>query len=131
MLATATIAPGLTRRMRWEAPYALRMLITDTVVVAGAIFLAQYVRFDVAPVPSTAPINPLTVWSIILILLWLSSLGIFHTRSPRVIGSGIDEYRGVVSASFWTFGVIAIASLLLKMDFSRGYLAVALPIGTL
>jgi exopolysaccharide biosynthesis polyprenyl glycosylphosphotransferase len=36
-----------------------------------------------------------------------------------------------VSASFWTFGAIAIVTLLLKLDIARGYLAVALPAGTL
>ena len=37
----------------------------------------------------------------------------------------------MVTASFWTFGAIAIAELLLKLQISRGYLAVALPAGIL
>lgn len=36
----------------------------------------------------------------------------------------------MVSASFYTFGAIAIVMLLLKLDVARGYLAVALPVGT-
>ena len=35
----------------------------------------------------------------------------------------------MVAASFWTFGAIAMAELLLKLSISRGYLAVALPAG--
>ena len=34
-----------------------------------------------------------------------------------------------MAASFWTFGAIAMAELLLKLEISRGYLAVALPAG--
>ncbi len=109
MLATATMSSQLAEGTRWEAPYALRMLITDAVVVAGAIFFAQYVRFGQAPLIVDLIDSRLTVWSLVFILLWMSALGIFRTRTPRVIGGGIDEYRGVVSASFWTFGVIAIA----------------------
>ncbi len=50
--------------------------------------------------------------------------------SPRLIGTGIED-TGVVTASFWTFGAIAIVTLLLKLDIARGYLAVALPVGTI
>ena len=37
----------------------------------------------------------------------------------------------MAAASFWTFGAIAMAELLLKLPISRGYLAVALPAGVL
>ena len=37
----------------------------------------------------------------------------------------------MAAASFWTFGAIAMAELLLKLSISRGYLAVALPAGVL
>jgi exopolysaccharide biosynthesis polyprenyl glycosylphosphotransferase len=36
-----------------------------------------------------------------------------------------------MTASFWTFGAIAMAELLVKLEISRGYLAVALPAGIL
>ena len=36
-----------------------------------------------------------------------------------------------MTASLWTFGAIAMAELLVKLQFSRGYLAVALPAGIL
>lgn len=117
-------------RRRWQAPYASRLLATDVAIVAGAILLAQYVRFGQSPLSERAGISRLTLLSILLALLWLAALAIFRTRSPRVIGGGIDEYRNVMSASFWTFGAIAIADLLFKLDFARGYLAVALPVGT-
>ena len=37
----------------------------------------------------------------------------------------------MVAATFWTFGAIAIVTLLLKVDIARLYLAVALPVGVL
>ena len=70
-------------------------------------------------------------YSALLAIIWLSTLAGFRSRSPRYIGAGIEEYRRVVTASFWTFGAIAMAELLVKLEISRGYLAVALPAGVL
>ena len=110
-----------SRCVRWEVRYGSRLLMTDLAVVAGAVFLAQYLRFGEAPLSDgPASIRPTTL-SVLFALLWLTALAIFRTRSPRVIGGGLDEYRNVVSASFWTFGAIAIGALLFKLDIARGY----------
>ena len=93
--------------------------------------LAQYVRFGDAPNTSGYPGQVMTLFSCLFAALWLSSISVFHTRSPRIIGAGIDEYRRIASASFWTFGIIAMVTLLAKIDLARGYLAVALPFGTI
>ena len=92
--------------------------------------LAQYVRFGQAP---TAPsVNHYeTAYSALLAIIWLSAVAMFNARSPKYLGAGIEEYRRVVAASFWTFGAIAMAELLMKLEISRGYLAVALPAGVL
>jgi exopolysaccharide biosynthesis polyprenyl glycosylphosphotransferase len=118
------------RPTRWQTAYAPRLLATDVCVIAIAILLAQYIRFG-APLTESPATRWLTAYSVFFALLWLLALSMFRTRAPRVIGGGIDEYRQVVSASFWTFGVIAIVSLLFKVEIARGYLAVALPVGTL
>ena len=73
----------------------------------------------------------MTLFSVLFAALWLSSLAIFRTRSTRIIGVGIDDYRRIGSASFWTFGIIAMVTLLAGIDLARGYLAVALPVGTI
>jgi exopolysaccharide biosynthesis polyprenyl glycosylphosphotransferase len=118
-------------RTRWQRRYAAKLQITDFVVVCAAVVLAQYVRFG----PTLSPPGYLKYYvpafSVLFVIVWLSALAGFHTRSPRLIGTGIEEFRRVVAASFWTFGAIAIVTLLLKLDIARGYLAVALPAGTL
>jgi exopolysaccharide biosynthesis polyprenyl glycosylphosphotransferase len=116
---------------RWQQQYARRLRITDSVIVCAAVILAQYARFGRELDISGYPAPVMTLFSCLFALLWLSSIAVFHTRSPRIIGSGIDEYRRLASASFWTFGIIAMVTLLAKIDLARGYLAVALPAGTL
>lgn len=116
---------------RWQQRYSARLRVTDSLIVCAAIMLAQFLRFGDDPHMSGYPGPVMTLFSCVFAALWLTSIAVFHTRSPRIIGAGIDEYRRIVSASFSVFGIIAIITLLAKIDLARGYLAVALPVGTL
>lgn len=93
--------------------------------------LAEGVRFGANLQPLGYPQYFIPAYSVLFALAWMCALALFHTRSPRLIGTGVEEYRRVVAASFWTFGAIAIITLLLRADIARGYLAVALPVGTM
>ncbi|RZT25344.1 exopolysaccharide biosynthesis polyprenyl glycosylphosphotransferase [Mycobacterium sp. BK558] len=101
------------------------------VVVATAVMLAQYVRFGSTLTSPEVASGYVTAYSILIAVMWLSALACFHTRSPKIIGTGIEEYRRIGATSFATFGALAMAELLLKLEISRGYLAVALPAGTI
>lgn len=78
--------------------------------------------------PAAGPerISGYTVVSAVIAVVWLAALSINHSRSPRVIGAGLEEYRRVVTATMWVFGGVAIASMLLKLEIARGYLIIAL-----
>lgn len=124
--------PGVDPARRWQHLYAGRLRVSDSVIVFASVMLAQYVRFGESPARTSAYSGPvMTLFSVLFATLWLSALAVFQTRSPRVIGAGIDEYRRIGSASFWTFGIIAMVTLLAKVDLARGYLAIALPVGTI
>jgi exopolysaccharide biosynthesis polyprenyl glycosylphosphotransferase len=137
--AVETIQPSPGERIGraiWERRYVSFLRMTDTLVVCGAVLLAQYVRFGSTPTAQLGishyqtPYTQ-TAYSALLVVIWLAALAGFRSRSPRHLSAGIEEYRRVVAASFWTFGVVAMAELLLKLELSRIYLAVALPVGTL
>lgn len=121
-----TAAAGLTPRAVWERRYAKRLVITDAVVICAAVLLAQYVRFGNQDEQAIATV---TSFSVMFIILWLAMLAASRSRSPRIIGSGVEEYRRIVGASFWTFGAIAIGALILNANVARGYFAIAFPIG--
>lgn len=131
VIAHPASSPGRNTSRRWQHQYSHRLRITDSVTVFASVMLAQYVRFGDSPNMSGYPGPVMTLFSCLFAALWLSSIAIFNTRSSRVIGAGIDEYRRIGSASFWTFGIIAMVTLLAKIDLARGYLAVALPVGTI
>lgn len=130
LLAQSPLQAGPTAASRWQQRYSARLRGTDAAIVCAAVALAQFVRFGDTPNMSGYPGPLMTSFSALFAALWLSSLSMFQTRSTRIIGAGIDEYRRIASASFWTFGFIAIVTLLAKIDLARGYLAVALPVGT-
>ncbi|MGW3543765.1 sugar transferase [Nocardia niigatensis] len=121
-------------RERWQADYARRLFISDLIVLVLFVGFAQWIRFGGAgmepPLASQLPLDVrYTMVSAVLVLAWSITLTLSGTRSPRVIGSGTEEYRRVVAASLKLFGGIAIVSLLLRVDIARGYLAIALPLG--
>jgi exopolysaccharide biosynthesis polyprenyl glycosylphosphotransferase len=124
------VPTGVFERTSWQRRYAARLRITDTVVVCAAVILAHYLRFGSELAPTGYPRGFVPTFSVLFAVGWLYALASSRSRSPRVVGSGFDEYRRVISASFWTFGAIAIVTLLLRIDIARGYLAVALPVGT-
>ncbi|MGC0365733.1 exopolysaccharide biosynthesis polyprenyl glycosylphosphotransferase [Rhodococcus sp. 27YEA15] len=119
-------------RREWESWYRSRLRLGDTLIVVTSVFLAQVLRFGGSDtVISTAGPEQLTytVLSATLAVGWLASLGIFNTRSIRVIGSGPEEYRRIFAATVRLFGLIAIVSLLFQLDIARLYLAFAFPVG--
>jgi exopolysaccharide biosynthesis polyprenyl glycosylphosphotransferase len=67
----------------------------------------------------------------VIIVFWWAALALFHTRDPNILGDGggVMEYRRVVRATLIMFGTVAILSVLLKWDMSRGFLAITLPLG--
>jgi len=128
-LATTPTPSGVPAR-RWQHRYSSYLRITDSVIVCAAVALAQYIRFGDSPNISGYPGWLMTSFSIMFAALWISSIAMFSARSIRIIGAGLEEYRRIISASIWTFGIIAMATLLIKIFLARGYLAVALPVGT-
>jgi exopolysaccharide biosynthesis polyprenyl glycosylphosphotransferase len=118
-------------RSDWRRSYVRRLAVTDAVAIVTSITIAQLVRFgaDPATFRSDAVVYSYTAVSAVLILAWFSGLILFRSREPRVVGTGVEEYRRAAHASAALFGTVAVVSYLLKLEVARGYLAVALPLG--
>ncbi|WP_082934733.1 sugar transferase [Mycolicibacterium mucogenicum] len=120
----------LNTRSVWQHSFARRVLMTDTATVVLAVVFAQWARFGHESIYAPTALAYFSVYSVLLAGLWLGALSLYHARSGPILGSGIEEYRRVVAASFWTFGAVAIVALLSRVDIARGYLALAFPLGT-
>jgi exopolysaccharide biosynthesis polyprenyl glycosylphosphotransferase len=124
-------------RHRWQAEYTRRLCISDISVIVVAVLAAQVIRFGFAAddhEPQWArnvTLGGYTIVSAALAAVWIGFLMLGSVWSPRLIGRGLEEYRGISYVTFRFFGLIAITSLLLRVEFARGYLAIALPMGLL
>ncbi|MCQ4120956.1 sugar transferase [Rhodococcus tibetensis] len=119
-------------RRDWQSAYIRRLRISDTVIVIAAVAFAQWVRFGNRDVLATSNSIPNLSYSLIsaaLIVMWLATLVIYRTRTVRVIGSGPEEYRRIFVSAIRLFGMIAIVSLLFRVDLARLYLGIAFPLG--
>ncbi|WP_373425246.1 sugar transferase [Rhodococcus sp. SORGH_AS_0301] len=122
------VAPS--SRAHWQAVYRRRVALTDLAVIVLSVALAHVVRFgeNSSLMAASVDIDYVTV-SLLLVVGWSAFLVIFGARSTQIIGTGAEEYRRILSATMRLFGVVAILSLLFRIDFARGYLAIALPFG--
>jgi exopolysaccharide biosynthesis polyprenyl glycosylphosphotransferase len=126
------------RVRRWQRLFAALLSITDTIVIAVAVFGAQVVRFGfggqrllIPGISDSDLIVAYTGVSIVLILGWALSLRLFGTRDYRIVGTGMLEYKRVSNATFAFFGLFAIVAFALQAQIGRAYLLIALPTGWL
>jgi exopolysaccharide biosynthesis polyprenyl glycosylphosphotransferase len=113
-----------------------RVAISDFLVIIWAVVSAQLIRFGrdgAAKLPVAAKTLPdlkYTAFSAALIVAWMLMLRLQRAYDRRLLGHGPEEYRAVVVASFRLFSIVAVASYVLRLELARGYVAIALPAGT-
>jgi exopolysaccharide biosynthesis polyprenyl glycosylphosphotransferase len=115
----------------WGRELRFRLLLTDALVIGASVVLAQILWLELPGhhVLVAGLGIPYTAVTAVLGLVWLIALGTNQSRSVPMLGSGTDEYRRVIEATFSVFGLFATCAMLLKIDLARGLLAVALPLG--
>lgn len=123
----AQAAPGTRPSWKRKAQtilFCADLLAVTTVVCATVVFWVS---------PDARIHGPVSVsyWvvAVLTIFVWVLALGASGSRATRVLGAGLEEYRRVVEASLWVFGVGAIASYILQASISRGLFVTTLPVG--
>lgn len=115
----------------WHRKYKRRLAWVDAGVVLWAMSGALILRFGTSLGPEMISTNGQSYIQVTLILsaVWWSMLGYSGSRDTTVLGYGTDEYKRLLSASFWLFGLVVTVSYAFQLDIARGYIAVALPAG--
>jgi exopolysaccharide biosynthesis polyprenyl glycosylphosphotransferase len=116
--------------LAWARRYRTRLRVTDTAIVFAALVIAFVVHLAATTVPNQRLSAPFWVISAGALLAWDAALATFHTRDPRVVGVGLNEYKQVVSASIVTFSLLAMAFMIFEIDTARHTLLIAFPLGT-
>jgi exopolysaccharide biosynthesis polyprenyl glycosylphosphotransferase len=121
----------------WRKVYATRLVVTDFVVLVWVVFGVQiaWFGFAVSDVAFRDRLSEVavsyTTISILVIIAWMTVLGIYGTRAYRVVGNGTQEYKLLADSTARLFGLIAILAFLFKIDLARGYILIAFPLGLL
>lgn len=115
----------------WRVRYTQTIWIVDAVVVTWATVGAHLISFgaEFGHTIAGAGRVPYVVMTIILPLVWWVMLEMWDSRVPRILGTGIEEYKRVVAASIWLFGAVAIFSYAFQVEIARSYVAIAFPVG--
>ncbi|TAM70048.1 MAG: sugar transferase [Microbacteriaceae bacterium] len=119
----------------WRLSYARRLAATDLLVLIWVVFGVQlfWFGFDAANVTFRGNLNDVAVsyslLSSVLVATWTLMLNIYGTRGYRIVGTGSTEYKLIANASLRLFGLVAIVAFLFHVDFARGYILLAFPIG--
>lgn len=114
----------------WQRRYARGLIVSDAVVAAGVVMLAQGLRFGTVTGEHLPYANvDYLVVSLVVFGAWLAALAANRSRAPQILGHGVEEYRRVWAATLAVFAIIAVISAMFQLDIARGYLALALPLG--
>lgn len=115
----------------WRRRYVRVLAGVDAVVVVWAMSGALALRFGTTRGKEliTTDGEPYIAVTLLIAAIWWVMLGLLGTRDPTVLGHGTEEYRRLLTASFWLFGLMATLSYVFQLDIARGYVALALPAG--
>lgn len=75
--------------------------------------------------------RPYIVVTLLLSAVWWAMLGFLGSRDTTVLGYGSEEFKRVLTASFWLFGLVASVSYVFQFDTARGFVGLALSAGVL
>ncbi|HEX7189658.1 MAG TPA: sugar transferase [Actinomycetes bacterium] len=123
---------------RWLRRLGRRLLLLDAVLVTTAVAIALGYVFGprykgISITGEWANLRPSSylVLGPAVALAWALFLMLTRTYDGRILGVGGDEYRRVVRASVYFWGLVAVACYMTKFQFSRLALGLSFVIGTL
>jgi len=127
-IGSRTADTGGSRPAGVLGPFRTRLLVSDGVILIAVMLLGLFISSRA----SAWAVDPLlAIYSVpfIIAFMWWGFLGLRGTYDQRIIGLGTEEIRRVVSATLYTFAVVAGISYLIRADISRAYAFVSLPVG--
>jgi exopolysaccharide biosynthesis polyprenyl glycosylphosphotransferase len=123
------VSSGPAARSQWQRRYALALVTLDAVLLFGGTTLAALLRWG-APAGSIK-VGGLDYYAIAALtaVVWLVMLATTHSYDARYLGIGSDEFRRVADAAIRVTALVAFVTFVGKLPLSRGFVAMALPIG--
>jgi exopolysaccharide biosynthesis polyprenyl glycosylphosphotransferase len=122
---------------RWLRRLGRRLFLLDAVLVTtalgvslGIVFGPGYKGLSIGTELANLRPSSYLVLGPALAVAWTLFLQVTRTYDGRILGVGGDEYRRVVRASVYFWGLVAVACYMTKFQFSRLAMGLAFLIGT-
>lgn len=135
MLTAESVDLGKSRKQTfdWRGRYTRVLGLVDAAAVLWAMSGALILRFGTTEGRDliTTDGRPYVLITLVLSAVWWAMLGLWGSRDATHLGYGTDEFKRLLTASFWLFGMVSIVSYLFQLETARGYVGVALPAGIL
>jgi len=122
-------APQLRVR-GWRAKLHALQLVVDAVGVSAAVAVTFLALFRPDQTAGDSGVLYMAIAPVVA-AAWVIALEWSESRSYRVAGSGLEEYRRVITASIGVFGLLAITSYVFQVSLSRALFVTTLPLGLL
>ena len=126
-LAAQTEALVVPRR-RASRFLAVLALGSDVTAILVAMIIAFAVRPELVELGILQGTANHRIWTL-LSVAWVVTLALGGAYDERVLGAGAEEFRRVLAASFMLLAVIATVSYLFRLELSRGFVLLTLPLG--
>jgi exopolysaccharide biosynthesis polyprenyl glycosylphosphotransferase len=123
------VTDGPAARAGWQRHYAVALVTVDAVLLFAGATAAALLRWG-APAGSIK-VNGLDYYAIAAVTatVWLAVLAGTHAYDARYLGLGSEEFRRVADAAIRMTALVAFVTFVGKLQLSRGFVAMALPIG--
>lgn len=126
-------ATGSALKSDWRKRHSKVLQLVDAGVVLWAMSGALILRFGTPSEDQLFAVDgrPYVGMTLLLSLVWWAMLGLWGSRDTTILGYGTEEYKRLLSASFWLFGLVATFSYIFRLEIARGYVGLALSAGVL
>jgi exopolysaccharide biosynthesis polyprenyl glycosylphosphotransferase len=120
--AQATVR-DVQRSAGWRRAHVRRLVVADLAVLVAVAAVTHLVVLGTTLGSTSAPPRLELLFEAALAVAWVVVLSVVRSRDARILGAGHEEWERVVRSTVLLFGWVAIASLMLQWNLSRGYLA--------
>ena len=121
----------------WEHAYAAVLAVLDAVVVSLASAIALAVRFGSQPeqlsVTGSTRLSGISYVAVVAAATptWIAVLAASRAYEPRFLGTGSEEFKRIANGTIRFTALLTFTAFAAKVDLSRAFVAVALPLGLL
>ncbi len=126
-LRSRAVAGTPSRALRY---LPVTTFLLDTMIILASVSLAVLGRTHWTVFDRNTNVDQ-TVggFGVVTVILWLALIAAFGAYSSSVFVAGTDEYKQVLRATLFTFGLVGVAAFLAKLPLARGFFVLALSFG--